>query len=318
MDGSPCARTDEPVDVLAVATAAFLPQLQLLPLIAMLTGVMAVGCGAMLVLRRLAGGIATPPTAAAVLTVCAAGLLLVTVCDLAMRASVARKSRAAVAWLPAVLTWLPGVHTWLPVWLARLGLLMAVAAVSLPLRMTPSFDALATIAVVVVSLGIVARGWLSRRQTTAAVRGLPASTTAVPPSAAVPIAMPLQTGRLHPVNQARPEGVRTEGAALAFPPNGSLLQRFERLALPEGGECVRGRLSVVVSEGSRLGYAHVGFCPPLASQPTIDVSTDYDGVEAVVSAAEVLPWGARIECRLDEPAEETVEIPVDILATSSA
>jgi hypothetical protein len=81
---------------------------------------------------------------------------------------------------------------------------------------------------------------------------------------------------------------------------------------------VRGRLSVVVSEGSRLGYAHVGFCPPLASQPTIDVSTDYDGVEAVVSAAEVLPWGARIECRLDEPAEETVEIPVDILATSSA
>ena len=306
MDGSPCARTAEPVDGLTVATAAFLPQLQLLPLIAMLSGVMAVGCGAMLVLRRLAGGIAAPPTAAAVLAVCGAGLLLVTVCDLAIRASAARTSRAAVTWLPAVLAWLP-------VWLARLGLLMAVAAVSLPLRITPSFDALTTIAAVVVSLGIVARGWLSRRQTTAAVRGLPASTTTVPPSAAVPMAMPLQTGRLHPVNQTRPEG-----AALASPANGSLLQRFERLALPDGGECVRGRLSVVVPEGSRLGYAHVGFCPPLASQPTIDVSTDYDGVEAVVSAAEVLPWGARIECRLDEPAEETVEIPVDILATSSA
>ena len=306
MDGSPCARTAEPVDGLTVAAAAFLPQLQLLPLIAMLSGVMAVGCGAMLVLRRLAGGIAAPPTAAAVLAVCGAGLLLVTVCDLAIRASAARTSRAAVTWLPAVLAWLP-------VWLARLGLLMAVAAVSLPLRMTPSWDALTTIAAVVVSLGIVARGWLSRRQTTAAVRGLPASTTTVPPSAAVPMAMPLQTGRLHPVNQTRPEG-----AALASPANGSLLQRFERLTLPDGGECVRGRLSVVVPEGSRLGYAHVGFCPPLASQPTIDVSTDYDGVEAVVSAAEVLPWGARIECRLDEPAEETVEIPVDILATSSA
>jgi hypothetical protein len=299
MDGSPCARTDEPVDVLAVATAAFLPQLQLLPLIAMLSGVMAVGCGAMLVLRRLAGGIAAPPAAAAVLAVCGAGLLLVTVCDLAMQAAAARTSRAAVAWLP--------------VWLARLGLLMAVAAVSLPLRMAPSWDALTTIAAVVVSLSIVARGWLSQRQATAAARGLPTSTTAVPPSAAVPMAMPLQTGRLHPVNQGQPEG-----AMLASPPNGSLLQRFERLALPDGGECVRGRLSVVVSEGSRSGYAHVGFCPPLASQPTIDVSTDYDGVEAVVSAAEVLPWGARIECRLDEPAEETVEIPVDILATSSA
>jgi hypothetical protein len=285
------------VDVLVVATAEFLPQL--LPLIAMLSGVMAVGCGAMLVLRRLAGGIAAPPAAAAVLAVCGAGLLLVTVCDLAMRASAARTSRAAVAWLPA--------------WLARLGLLMAVAAVSLPLRMTPSWDALTTIAAVVVSLGIVASGWLSRRQTTAVARGLPASTTAMPPSAAVPAAMPFQTVRLHPVDQAR-----TEGTAVAAPPNGSLLQRFERLALPDGGECVRGRLSVVVPEGSRSGYAHVGFCPPLASQPTIDVSTDYDGVEAVVSAAEVLPWGARIECRLDEPAEETVEIPVDILATSSA
>ncbi len=313
MDGSPCARADEPVDVLSVATAAFLPQLPLLPLIAMLTGVMAVGCGAMLVLRRLAGGIAAPPTAAAVLAVCGAGLLLVTVCDLAMRATAARTSRAAVAWRPAVLTWLPAALTWLPVWLARLGLLMAVAAVSLPLRLTASWDALTAIAAVVVSLGVVASGWRSCRQTPADARGLRTSTTAVPPSAVVPMAMPLQTGRFHPANQARPEG-----AALASPPNGSLLQRFERLALPDGGECVRGRLFVVVSEGSRSGYAHVGFCPPLASQPTIDVTTDYDGVEAVVSAAEVLPWGARIECRLDEPAEETVEIPVDILATSSA
>jgi hypothetical protein len=31
-------------------------------------------------------------------------------------------------------------------------------------------------------------------------------------------------------------------------------------------------------------------------------------------AAEVLPWGARIECRLDEPADETILIPVDVYA----
>lgn len=307
MGGSPCARTAEPVDVLAVATAAFLPQLQLLPLIAMLTGVMALGCGAMLVLRRLAGGIAAPPAAAAVLAVCCAGLLLVTVCDLAMRASAAQMSRAAGAWRPAVLTWLPA-------WLTRLGLLLGVAAVSLPLRLTASLDALTAIAAVVVSLGVVARGWRSHRQTPAAARGLRASTAAAaPPSAAAPTAIPFQPGRLHSVIEGR-----SEEAALASLPSGCLLQRFERLALPDGGECVRGRLSVFVPEGSRSGYAHVGFCPPLASQPTIDVSTDYDGVEAVVSAAEVLPWGARIECRLDEPAEETVEIPVDILATSMA
>jgi hypothetical protein len=100
--------------------------------------------------------------------------------------------------------------------------------------------------------------------------------------------------------------------------DGSLLQRFERLALPGGAEHVRGRLSVVVPAGTRTGYAHVGFCPPLAALPTVEVTTEYDGVEAVVSAAEVLPWGVRVECRLDEPAEETIEIPVDILATTSA
>jgi hypothetical protein len=88
--------------------------------------------------------------------------------------------------------------------------------------------------------------------------------------------------------------------------------------MPDGGERVSGRLCVMVPEGSRSGYAHVGFCPPLASQPVVEATTDYDGVEAVVSAAEVLPWGVRIECRLDEPAEETVEIPVDILATSAS
>jgi hypothetical protein len=34
----------------------------------------------------------------------------------------------------------------------------------------------------------------------------------------------------------------------------------------------------------------------------------------VVTAAEVLPWGVRVECRLAEPAEEPLEIPVDVLA----
>jgi hypothetical protein len=48
----------------------------------------------------------------------------------------------------------------------------------------------------------------------------------------------------------------------------------------------------------------------------VDVTTEYDGVEAVVSAAEILPWGVRIECRLDEPAEEAFEIPVDLFASA--
>ena len=300
MDGSPCARTDERLDGVSVVAAAFLPEL--LSLIAMLVGAMAVGCGAVLVLRRFAGGITIAPGAAAVLVACGAGLLLVVVGDLATRSSAVRASDKAGPWLPAVLT--------------RLGLLMSVAAVSLPLRTTSPLDALTTIAALVLSLAVMIselivrlpiagliRGRLFEGRSTAANRGLATAHAAALPAAASK-AVPLPPMQHRPVNQSRCEE--------------ALIQRFERLALPDGGECVCGRLSVVVPEGSRLGYAHVGFCPPLASQPTVDVSTDYDGVEAVVSAAEVLPWGARIECRLDEPAEETVEIPVDILAKSPA
>ncbi|NDC63269.1 MAG: hypothetical protein EBZ59_04615 [Planctomycetia bacterium] len=64
--------------------------------------------------------------------------------------------------------------------------------------------------------------------------------------------------------------------------------------------------------GSRTAHAHVGFCPPFAETPAVQVSTDHDGLEAVVSATEVLPWGLRVECRLDDPADETVELPVDL------
>jgi hypothetical protein len=305
MDGSPCAVTGESVDGLAVAAAAFLQQL--LSLIAMLAGAMAVGCGAVLVLRRLAGGIAGPPSPEAALAVCGAGLLLVAVGDLALRSSTARASGQAMPWLPAVLT--------------RLGLLMAVAAVSLPLRVTAPLDALTTIATLVLSLVVIVRGPVaglirgrhSQGRSAAASTGLAAPAAARQPSAAVATAVPSQPMLLHPTNQPW-----VEQGTMAAPPAGNLVQRFERRVLADGGECVCGRLCVVVPEGSRTGYAHVGFCPPLASQPTVDVTTDYDGVEAVVSAAEVLPWGARIECRLDEPAEETVEIPVDIMAKSPA
>ena len=304
MDGSPCAGTAEPVDGLTVVAAAFLPQL--LSLIAMLTGAMAVGCGAVLVLRRFAGAIAAPPGPEAVLAVCGTGLLLVAAGDMATRFSTARAARPAMSWLPAVLT--------------RLGLLMAVAAVCLPLQMTSTVDALTTLAAFVVSLVAVGLGPVADRvggglvlgRRTAAHRRpvvptASTSTAITPPSVAVPMAVPSR-----PIAQSG-----LQDGALATPA-GNLLQRFERIVLPGGAECVRGRLCVAVPKGARSGYGHVGFCPPLASQPTVDVTTDYDGVEAVVSAAEVLPWGVRIECRLDEPAEETIEIPVDILATAPA
>ena len=74
---------------------------------------------------------------------------------------------------------------------------------------------------------------------------------------------------------------------------------------------------VVVPTGAKAGYGHLGFCPAFAATPAVEATTAYDGVEAIVSAAEVLPWGVRVECRLAEPAEEQVQIPVDVVAIAA-
>lgn len=68
----------------------------------------------------------------------------------------------------------------------------------------------------------------------------------------------------------------------------------------------------------RAVHGHLGFCPAFGELPEVHVETPYDGVEAVVAAAEVVPWGVRIECRLAEPAEEAITIPVLVLATARA
>jgi len=99
--------------------------------------------------------------------------------------------------------------------------------------------------------------------------------------------------------------------------HGHLIQRFERYEL-DGIDCLRGMLALTVPQGARSAHSHVGFCPSFRQVPTIEATTAYDGVEAVVTAAEVVPWGVRIECRLDEPAEEPVEIPVDVVARAPA
>ena len=298
IDGSPCLNSGDSVDRLAFDATALLAH------VAMLAGVMAAICGLVLMVRRLAGSIDSSPGPETMLGVCGAGLLLVATGDLASRAAATPASGTGTGTGPS--------RAWLTAGLTRLGLLLAVAAVSLPLRLGSVIDSLTAIAVLSVSLLATIQGPFAgligfrppRKPTMAADHCLPL------PSAgdqrAAGLSAPVSPLPAMPTSDLATEAV------------GNLLQRFERLALPDGAECVRGSVCVVVAKGSRSGSAHVGFCPPLAAVPTIDVTTNYDGVEAVVSAAEVLPWGVRIECRLDEPAEETIEIPVDILATAPA
>jgi hypothetical protein len=198
--------------------------------------------------------------------------------------------------------------------LARLGLLGSVAAVAVPLRWSSPGDGVALVLATACAAMALLRGatWRS----SARPGGVRQPSAPLLPCRRLPLDTP-------EVGPATPAGLASGWAAVPVADEGragggSVLQRFERVALPDGSECIRGRLHVTVSAGARSGAGHVGFCPPLASPPTVQVSTDYDAVEAIVTAAEVLPWGVRVECRLDEPAEEPLDIPVDLSARTSS
>lgn len=179
---------------------------------------------------------------------------------------------------------------------ARAGYAAACAAMGLPPVLRSPADVLMFLVAAGLAGGILAepvvRGragpWLAglQRAVRPTGRGLPASSVLPAPATLLPTATPVH-----------------------------VLQRFERCEV-DGIDCLRGTLTLVVPQGARTAHGHVGFCPSFRLLPQVDVTTSYDGVEASVTAAEIVPWGTRIECRLDEPAEEPVAIPVDVVARS--
>ncbi|MFM8735133.1 MAG: hypothetical protein ACKOC8_08070 [Pirellulales bacterium] len=170
---------------------------------------------------------------------------------------------------------------------ARAALILGVAAVALP----PRSGDVASPAAVALAVGVAA--WRTPRPR--------ATSTAERPRRTAP---PRRT----PTAAEEPR----RGRAERLP--GRLVQTFERYESTDGVDCLRGRVTVAIPAGSKAAHAHLGFCPSFTATPSVTVSTEYDGVDAIVTAAEVLPWGVRVECRLTEPAEEPLEIPVDVHA----
>lgn len=185
---------------------------------------------------------------------------------------------------------------------ARAGLALAVAAIALPLRLATPLDGVALVAAVVFAGAVIGGPWLAPGRPRI---GRPRLAVSPPTGIDAPVHLPARASEVAPAI----------AAATSVP--GHLVQRFERYD-SAGADCLRGRIAVAVPQGARTAHGHVGFCPPFAQTPAVEVTTEYDGVEAVVSAAEILPWGVRIECRLDEPAEEAFEIPIDLFASSPA
>lgn len=252
--------------------------------------------GATLLVRRLTGGFAFTPGPAVAWAVTAAGWPLVMAID---RAAQLRGG------------------PW-PRWLARLGVVAAALAVapvgdglSLPARSAAALAVgLALVAALAPGPGAwpvaAPRGWWARRS------------APTPPRVAPPRKPPSPAGERGPLPAGPVEPLALPATDWMDPLPTGFRQRLERFETPSGEDCFRGHVVVAVPAGSRTGHAHVGFCPPFAGMPRVEVSTACDFVEAEVVAAEILPWGARIECRLSEPAEEPLEIPTDVQARHSA
>jgi len=229
--------------------------------------------------RRLSGGFAMAPTPLLTCGVVVGGLALVTATDLLTRPA-DKRTRL----------------------LARGGLLTAaLAAVPLAGGLATLAGLAAAVSAAVVALRPLLPAARSRRR--AGFAGGPGIIPSRPEATA-----PHPVKRSPPLEQPAP-------AELGDASADGLRQRLERLVTAAGDDCLRGRLLVTVAAGSRSGHAHVGFCPAFAAIPAVDVTTDCDFVEADLTAAEILPWGVRVECRLSEPAEETLEIPVDLVAS---
>lgn len=261
-------------------------------------GVALAAAGATLLLRRLGGGFAAVPSAAVPWAVAIAGIPLGLAVEAAARLGGDRR----------------------PVGLARVGLVAAALAVA-PLAATIQWPTRAaglvgTALTLLVAL-CPAAGWRLRGIRRAS---RPGSAAEAPPGADI-------AGRARAAGPGIQGGSTPAADLVAGQPHATewssslpdgFRQRLERYETPAGEDCVRGQVMLSVATGSRTGHAHVGFCPSFAALPLVEVTTDCDFVEAEVTAAEILPWGVRVECRLSEPAEEPLEIPVAIRAVRPA
>ncbi|MDA0968898.1 MAG: hypothetical protein O3A60_00525 [Planctomycetota bacterium] len=155
-----------------------------------------------------------------------------------------------------------------------------------------------------------------------AVAGMAAAVVSLVPRQA--LASLRQTGLWSSLRSAGPpSNVRRQALTTTMPledhphDREGFVQQQVRLQTTAGGESIRGTVLVSFRTGDRLAVAHVGFCPPLHETPAVQLSTAEDEPDAVVSPGEILPWGIRVECRLEEAAEEPFDIPVDFVATST-
>jgi hypothetical protein len=95
-------------------------------------------------------------------------------------------------------------------------------------------------------------------------------------------------------------------------------QRMVRRRQQDGRETIEGWTRVEFQGSQRHATAHLAICPPFEFTPEC-YAEQADGPPADIKVAQVLPYGVRLEVKLDAPAPEpcAVAIEFSIVANSS-
>jgi hypothetical protein len=86
-------------------------------------------------------------------------------------------------------------------------------------------------------------------------------------------------------------------------PGADVLQQITLRATAEGGQELSGWLRVALAAGQRTGSLHVAFCPAFDQTPTVGAEP-VAGPDCRIKAAQILPYGVRLEVKLYEAANE--------------
>jgi hypothetical protein len=93
-------------------------------------------------------------------------------------------------------------------------------------------------------------------------------------------------------------------------------QQLTRTLEPHGDDVCRGKARAEFVVGQRTAAIHLSFCPPFASVPKLEVDV-VDDSGATVKVGQALPYAARIDVKLPQPASAKLDVAVQFKATCS-
>jgi hypothetical protein len=262
-------------------------------------GALLVSAALLLVVRRLGGAFVRPPSFGTSLIAIAAATLIAAV----YRATLRRYGMPVVG--------RPDCDTALPIRLQRLLMIEDMVVWYLPT---------AALLVIAGSLSLPGTGtavlgaiWLTLVAGEAVWFGSRFAQDVDPPTA-------IRERGLEPevmVAPVEPIGASAHAAEVDSDDAEHVSQSWTRSRDAEDRDIVEGFVRVRFAAGSKQAAIHLSFCPPFERTPTLDAEP-VDEIDASLTTAVVLPYAARIDVRLAEPAEEEFQLKVAIRATADS